>query len=82
MQQVMPKDGASVLGAPGARCERLPGPDVVLVAGVQTRHGLVPSTCAPSSYTACEYPDDIFFDNLPVMASEQPVRTWRAGSST
>src|SRR6266852_2129316 len=71
MQSVTPKDGDVFLGQPGAilngsrQLTSFARSGSYYIAGGQTQHGTAVGVCL-SGYTACQYPEDLFFNNVPL----------------
>jgi len=75
MQSVTPKDGDSFVGQPGAimngsrQLTSFARSDRYWVASGQSQHGKANGKCLPA-YSGCEYPEDLFFNNVPLQRVE------------
>jgi hypothetical protein len=75
MQSVTPKDGDSFVGQPGTimngarQLTSFVRSDNYWVAAGQTQHGKANGKCLPA-YSGCEYPEDLFFNNVPLQRVE------------
>src|SRR6266478_2937455 len=71
MQSVTPKTGDVFLGQPGAilngsrQLTSFARSGSYYIAGGQTQHGTTAGVCL-SGYSACQYPEDLFFNNVPL----------------